>query len=121
MTETITIPGGVYLPEILDKTTFKPLMAWFERNGVNPYAVTAERDVVISGTIDRWEIIDDDPTRTYPNGYARHSGYQLQPGEEWSNDQEHAMAVRPASSPITEPLPDNLRAALVAALAKATP
>lgn len=115
MTETITIPAGTELWRLMADHDHETLVAWLARNDVRPYATTIDRDVTIGDTIDRWEIVGDDKA-DMPTGHSKRSGYQLQPGEEWTTDDEFAKAIHQVSSCVTVPMPDDMREKLITAL-----
>lgn len=116
MSTTITIPAGTELWRLMGDSDHEKFLAWISHNDVRPYAVTIDRDVVISDTIDRWEIVDHTEAEM-PTGHSRRSGYELQPGEQWTTDDEFAKAIHRVSSCVTTPMPDAIHEKLIRALA----
>lgn len=118
MHDPITIPAGFDLPRRMPEAPFERLLDWLRDNRVDPWRTTMERDVVItSGSIDRWDVVGGEISPGFVRGRRRDHGYELAAGEEWTTDDEFAIAVHHVTSPITVPLPDDLRSAVVAALA----
>src|SRR5687768_16899645 len=113
-TDPITIPAGIELWRLMADHDHENFLAWIRRNDIDPHAVTIDRGVVIGDTIDRWEIVGGTSGNTH--GHSRRSGYQLQPGEQWTTDDEYAKAIHQVSSSVTTPLPDDIRDKLTTAL-----
>lgn len=116
MSETITIPAGTELWRLMADHDHENFLDWVRANDVRPHAVTIERDVAIGDTIDRWEIVGDDEA-DMPTGHSQRSGYQLQPGEQWTTGDEFAKAIHQVTSCVTTPMPDSIREKLTTALA----
>lgn len=122
--DTITIPAdselvGTQFPGQMPDTTWAEILAWFEQNDVDLDRCPATRDVIITDTIDRWEILNG---QTFRAGEpTRGDGVTLANGQEWSHHhpgREHtARPVQFVSTPVKVPLPDHLRDAITRAVA----
>lgn len=118
MPEPITVPARADLDSKMPQAAFDRLLNWLRDNRVDPWRTTAERDLTISDdTIDRWDVVGGEVGEGVVRGHRRDANYELQDFEEWTTDDEFAIAIHRVTSPITVPLPDELRAALLAALA----
>lgn len=118
MSEPITIPAGFYERRkagVVSKEVFDNVLDWLRANGINPNAIPDCRDLVIRGdVVEYWEIVPrdaEDAASDFPAGASRRE-HTLQPGEEWSNDDEFAKAIRLAKDELRIPLPDDLRTAI---------
>lgn len=118
MSEPLTIPARAELNSKMPSADFVRFLEWMCDNRVDPNRSTAERDAIITDeSIDRWDVVGGDVGGGWVRGHRRDAGYKLQPGEEWTTDDDFAIAIHNVTSPITVPLPDDLRAALLAAIA----
>lgn len=118
MSEPITIPAGTELNQKIPAADFERVLDWMRDNSVDPWRTTAERAITISDeSIDRWDVVGGLIGEGYFRGHRRDAGYELRPGQEWSTDDEFAIAVHNVTTPVDVPLPDDLRAALLAAIA----
>lgn len=110
------IPAGVDLLRLMDPQEFQQLLSWMRTNNVDPWRVTAERDITITPeTITRYDVLGDVDFGLV-SGYRRDRGHTLREGQEWTTDDEFAIVCHQVTTPITEPLPDNLRAAVIYAI-----
>lgn len=118
MSEPITIPARADLVANMRKADFDRLLDWLRDNRVDPWRTTAERATTITDeSIDRWEVVGGVVGEGFIQGHRKDAGYALQDGEEWTTDDEFAISCHRVNSPVSVPLPDDLCAALAAALA----
>jgi hypothetical protein len=110
------IPAGVDLPRLMNPTDFQALLTWMRTNNVDPWRVTAERNTTITPqTITRYDVLGDVDDGSI-SGYRRDHGHTLRDGEEWTTDDDFAIVCHQVTTPVTTPLPDTLRAAVIKAI-----
>jgi hypothetical protein len=118
MTEPIVITPEVDLGQLLPNDTFNQLLDWLRTNNVDPWRITRERTITITDdTITRHDVLGE-VENGYVNGNRRDHGHQLQPGQEWTTEDEFAITCHQVTSPITNPMADHLHDAVTKAVTR---